>query len=240
VPRVQLGADVDVHLSGASIDGVGVANLAHHRPHRPAELAAARARVGELSGTDPTSWHLMRQVHGASIARVDGSPRGAELRGVDALFTTEVERPLVVLTADCVPLVLSGPQALAVVHAGWRGVIADITSRTVEAIVAAGEDVGRLQAMVGPSIGPCCYAVGEEVRDAVAAIAPEALATTRDGRPAVDLVAACRSRLRAVGIPLDTGAWECTACGGHGWFSHRRDPSSGRQATIAVRRATRS
>jgi len=236
VRLVHLGHDVEVHLTGASLDGVEAANLAHHRPHRPSQLAAARARVGELSGTDPATWTLMRQVHGAVVGHADDVVPGSEVRDVDALISTEAGRPLVVMTADCVPLVVAGVRALAVAHAGWRGVTADVVGSTLEAIIAAGERPDELRAMVGPSIGPCCYAVGAEVRAAVGAISVDALATTRDGRDSVDLVAACASRLTSYGITLDTSAWECTACGVGGWFSHRRDPSCGRQATIALRR----
>jgi polyphenol oxidase len=237
VRRFLIRHDVEVHLTGAIIDGLVEANLAHHVPHRPAQLAAARERVGELSGTDPMTWHFMRQVHGARIGIVDGLPAGAEVRDVDVLLSTEPDRPLVVLTADCVPLVLAGERALAVAHAGWRGVAADVVGRAVQALVAAGEPAEVLVAAAGPSIGPCCYAVGEEVRVAVAAVAPDALAMTRDGQPAVDLVAACAARLSELGVALDTSRWECTACGTGSWFSHRRDPTGGRQALIALRRA---
>jgi YfiH family protein len=236
VRGAHLWPDVEVHLSGAMIDGVADANLAHHRPHLPEALADARARVGALTGTDPAAWTMMRQVHGAELGEVDAVAPGAEIRGVDALITSATERPLVVLTADCVPVVIAGARALAVVHAGWRGVAADVVGRTVRAMIAQGESGSALRALVGPSIGPCCYAVGEEVRNAIGVITSDALATTRDARPAVDLVAACAAPLAAVGVRLDTSAWECTACGPGGWFSHRRDPMSGRQATIALRR----
>jgi YfiH family protein len=236
VRHVRLAPDVEVHLTGSSIEGVEDANLAHHRPHLPAALAAARAQVGALSGTDPTTWTMMRQVHGADVGDADALAPGSEVRAVDALVSTSTDRPLVVLTADCVPLVIAGATALAVVHAGWRGVAADVVGRTVEAMLATGEERVHLRAMVGPSIGPCCYAVGEEVRLAIASVSAQAPTTTRDARPSVDLVGACAERLATFGIELDTSAWECTSCGAGGWFSHRRDPMSGRQATIALRR----
>jgi polyphenol oxidase len=237
VRSLQFGTDVEVHLTSASIDGIADANLAHHRPHVPAALAEARAAVGERTSSDPTAWHLMRQVHGADVALMDGAPRGAEARDVDALVTTERDRPLVVLTADCMPVVVAGQRGLAVVHAGWRGVVADVLGRVVDALAGSGEEVTRLRALVGPSIGPCCYEVGDDVRDAIGATAPGALAMTRDGRPSVDLVVAARARLESSGVTLDTDHWECTACGPGAWFSHRRDPTSGRQATIALRRS---
>jgi polyphenol oxidase len=235
--HLRLGDHVEVHITSASLPGVADANLAHHRPHVPAELDAARAEVASRTSTDHRSWHLMRQVHGAAVAVMDGAERGAEARGVDALVTTEVERPLVVLTADCMPIVVAGARAFAVVHAGWRGMVADVIGRTLEVIVGTGEDPAGLRALVGPSIGPCCYEVGAEVRYAIGTSAPGALATTLDGRPAVDLVEAARVRLAVLGVGLIDEHWECTACGPGGWFSHRRDPRAGRQATIALRRA---
>ena len=235
--HLRLGDHVEVHLTSASLPGVTDANLAHHRPHVPAALDAARTEVAARTAIDHRSWHLMRQVHGAAVAVMDGAASGTEARGVDALVTTEVERPLVVLSADCMPIVIAGARAIAVVHAGWRGVVADVIGRTLEVLIETGEDPSGLRALVGPSIGPCCYAVGTEVRDAIGTSAPGALARTLDGLPAVDLVEAARVRLAARGVGLSDEYWECTACGPGDWFSHRRDPRAGRQATIALRRA---
>ena len=238
-----LGDGVDAFFSGARLHGVEHANLAHHVPHDPDLLAGARDRVASLTATDVDAWHLMRQVHGASVGVVDErTPSGAELREVDVLVTTLADRPLVVLAADCLPILAAGRRAVAAAHAGWRGVVAGVSDALVDALLAAGERVEDVHVAIGPAIGPCCYAVGEEVRDAVTAVAPDAAARTRDGRDAVDLRAAVRSRLRTRGLTdvmdvpgEEDGASSCTACDPR-WFSHRRDPRSGRQAGIVVRR----
>lgn len=210
------------------------ANLAHHRPHRPQDLAAARAAVGAVTGTDPTAWHLMRQVHGAAVGVVDAAtPPGAELRDVDVLVTAVPGRTLVVLAADCLPVLVAGARTVAAVHAGWRGLVADAPGRAVEALVTLGEDPAALRVVVGPAIGPCCYEVGSEVADRVAAFAPAAVGTGRaGGRPHVDLGAALRERLAAAGAPPPEDVGPCTRCGPGAWFSHRRDPVSGRQAGL--------
>lgn len=247
VHPVTLAAGVSASITGASIDGVADANLAHHVAHRPEHLASARDAVARATGTDVARWHLMRQVHRADVAVIEeATPAGAELRAVDVMVTTCRERPLVVLAADCLPILVAGRRAIGVAHAGWRGVVAGVPDALVTALEALGERAEDLQVALGPTIGPCCYAVSPEVVDAVSAVVDGvASARTRSGAPSVDLRAAVRHRLcaRGVGAVSDapvlgdaSGAAHCTSCG-TGWFSHRRDPRSGRHAGMVVRRA---
>ena len=241
VHAVPLAAGVGAWFSGSTLAGADDANLAHHRPHIPARLASARDAVGRHTGTDPAAWHLMRQVHGATVALVDDTvPPGAELRDVDAAVTVLADRPLVVLAADCLPLLLAGERAVGVAHAGWRGVVGDVVGAAVGALTGLGERVEDLRVVIGPAIGPCCYDVGEDVAAAVVDAAGTAAVRTRtrDGRLAVDLRGAVRARLDALGAGHvadgPDGSAHCTACGS-GWFSHRRDPDAGRHAGLVVR-----
>jgi polyphenol oxidase len=243
VHRVALDVDVEGFFTGSVLDDVADANLAHHRPHVPDRLAAARDRVGVLTGTDASMWTLMRQVHGAEVGLVDEHvPPGSELRDVDVLVTLLLDRPLVVLSADCLPILAAGRRAIGVAHAGWRGVAADVPGALVATFIALGERPEDVRVAIGPAIGPCCYAVGPEVVDAVAAVSADVVATTSDGRPSVDLRRAVHGRLAQLGVrdvvdaggPI-TGGAVCTSCDER-WFSHRRDPACGRQAGIIVRR----
>jgi polyphenol oxidase len=181
----------------------------------------------------------MRQVHGASVGIVDErTPIGAEIRDVDVLVTSETGRPLVVLAADCVPILAAGATVVAAAHAGWRGLVADVPRALVAALRDMGEQAGRVRVALGPSIGPCCYEVGPEVIGAVAAIDEGAVTTTRSGSPSVDLRTAVRTMLGALGVTdVVDAAPGCTACDPE-WFSHRRDPAAGRQAGLVVRRGT--
>jgi YfiH family protein len=259
--QADLGVGLGAWFTGGQLDGASDANLAHHRPHVPERLAQARDTVARRTGTDAAGWHLMRQVHGASVAVVDTStPVGAELRDVDVLVTRMAERPLVVLSADCIPILAAGGVAIGAAHAGWRGLREDVAGALVAALGELGERPEDLRIVLGPAIGPCCYEVGPEVVDAVSAIDPAAVRTTTGGAPSVDLRAAARTRLLELGVvhvstasvdtpthgAVDDGAGfatsrpsaptapPCTACDTR-WFSHRRDPSAGRQVGIVVR-----
>lgn len=239
------GSDVEAWFTGTDLEGVADANLAHHRPHVPERLAAARDHVGAATRTDPGVWHLMRQEHGSRVATITGDVApGAEMRAVDIMITVLEDRPLVVLAADCLPILVGGRRVVAAAHAGWRGIVADVAGALVAAVTALGEDVADLHVAIGPGIGACCYEVGPEVVEAVARTAPGAISRTRSGVPSVDLRAAARDRLETLGVASvrDIGASgqcvaACTVCE-PGWSSHRRDPASGRHAGIIVRRGS--
>ncbi|MEX2549648.1 MAG: laccase domain-containing protein [Nitriliruptoraceae bacterium] len=249
----ELGDGVGAWFSGRDVDAApvpigGGGNLAHRRPHRPSELAAARRAVGSATETDPRTWHLLQQVHGGAVAVVDDrTPAGAELRGVDAAVTTCVERPLVVQAADCVPVLFAGPGAVGVAHAGRLGVTAGVIAAAVAALRRLLGSTAPIRAAVGPAIGPCCYEVPAALRDEVvaslAADGPAGIADaariagrTRWSTPSLDLPTAVRAQLGAAGVQVTAPTAECTCCD-EAWFSHRRDPDSGRQIGLIVRRA---
>jgi polyphenol oxidase len=233
--HVELGV-ADGWFSGRHLPGIAEANLSHHRPHDPARLASARAALATATGTDALRWHLMRQVHGAEVAVVGAdTPAGAELTDVDGVVTRETDRALVVLTADCVPVLLAGRHGIGAVHAGWRGVVADVVGAAVAALRRLGEAPQGLTAAVGPAIGPCCYEVGAEVVAAVTAVEPGAAARTTWGSTAVDLPGAVTRRLLSLGVRVVGTPAECTRCGSDVLFSHRADPDVGRQAGLVVR-----
>jgi YfiH family protein len=170
----------------------------------------------------PDAWASVRQVHGATVLEAD---RPGLVGEADAIFTRREGLPLVIRTADCVPVILESDGAVAVVHAGWRGIIAGVIESAVAALRDAGEAPRR--GAIGPAIGPCCYEVGPEVAGKLAPYT----STTTWGTTSVDLRAAVRERLD--GIDLWT-LEDCTMCRG-GYHSHRRDRSAGRQVSLAWR-----
>ncbi len=153
----------------------------------------------------------------------------------DGVITDEPGVALMVRTADCLPVVLAGGGAVAVVHAGWRGLAADILGRAVSRLEGEyGVAPAALEAVVGTGVGPCHYRVGDDVRAALGRV-PVSAAAWRRGE-AVDLSAWAAGRLRRLG--LDAASVRtlggCTWCSG-GFHSHRRDgDAAGRQWTAAI------
>ncbi len=224
----------------------GGGNLSHHRPHRPVDLASDRAQVGRLTGTDPSTWHFMQQVHGAEVGMIrSGTPVGAQLRDVDALVTTEPDRPLLVQVADCVPILLAADQAVGAVHAGRRGVVLGVVDAAVAALERAGVDPAQVRAAIGPAIGGCCYELPEEERDRALdrlpdEVAKAATATTDGGSASLDLAGAAAAQLTLAGVTVTGRVDACTRCDPQArWFSHRGDPAAGRQVGLVQRRADR-
>lgn len=170
-----------------------------------------------------------RQVHGATVQRVrapDGSAGEAVSIDADGHATAVRGVGAMVLTADCLPIALAGDGAVAMVHAGWRGLAAGVLEEGARAV----RDVGGaapLIAVIGPGAGVCCYEVGSEVHAAFGG-------AHRAGEN-IDLRAIARDRLLAAGVAQVLDARACTICDAR-FFSHRRQGDrAGRQAGVAWR-----
>lgn len=167
-----------------------------------------------------SDWAVVTQVHGAHVVEATNSGHHGE---ADGIFSAVPGLPLAVATADCVPIVLEGPDVAAVVHAGWRGLDAGIIPAVLGAIEVRRLTVER--AAIGPAIGPCCYEVGDDVADRFG----EFVAATTAGSTSVDLEAIAAYQLG------DLKVWRagtCTMCG-EGYHSYRRDATADRQVTLA-------
>lgn len=203
----------------------GAAGAAVAFAGRGAEPAPGPSRAGEPAGERllariagkqlPVAW--ARQVHSARVLEAQAGECGEG----DALVGRGRGLALSVVTADCVPLLLSGPAGIAAAHAGWRGIAAGIVPATV---VALGGEAGETVAWIGPAIGPCCYEVGPEVAAQVAAASdPEVVEEGPAGRPHLDLQEAVRLQLRAAGLRHLHILRLCTRCQDFRLHSHRRE-----------------
>ena len=173
---------------------------------------------------------FVHQVHGAEVRRITAATAAPRERPrVDGQATDQRDIALCALTADCLPIALAaGGGAVAMLHAGWRGLATGMIASGVQAMRELGAD-GELSAAIGPGAGPCCYEVGDEVHAPFAAI-PEAHA----GRH-LDLKAIAADQLRAAGVATVADIGICTICADPTLlFSHRRDHGvTGRQAGVA-------
>jgi polyphenol oxidase len=169
-----------------------------------------RSRLCAEVGVEPVRLALNRQVHGARLRRALAGERGEP---GDALWTDEPGVPMLKLTADCLPIAIArteGARALAVLHAGRRGLSHGIVAAGVALL---GE--GAKAAVVGPAIGPCCYEVGNGVSE----LFDEDLVEDRR----LDLWSAAERALRAAGVERVERVDLCTSCHPELFFSHRRD-----------------
>jgi YfiH family protein len=201
-------------------------DLGSDQPPHPATRERRRLLVA-AAGLGEAEPAVLSQVHGNSVVRAsfpgDAAPRA------DAVFWVAGD-PLspapAVRTADCVPLLLAHArgQAVAAVHAGWRGTAAGVATRTVERLRSeAGVRAQDLVAVLGPAILGCCYEVGPEVHVAMGGAEPE-------GPASLDLHAVNRRQLVEAGVPAEAihAVPLCTRCRDDLFFSHRREPGGGR------------
>ncbi len=172
-----------------------------------------RRRLCAEVGAVPDRLALNRQIHSNLVLCAEPGSRGEP---GDGLWTEEPDLPVLAMSADCLPIALArvgaGPPGVAVLHAGWRGLLAGILAEGVRALG------GRAHAAIGPAIGPCCYDVGAEVS------APFAEAFGGDlvhGRN-LDLWTAAERALRAAGVEEIERVDLCTSCNPELFFSHRR------------------
>ncbi len=190
----------------------------------PANVEENRRRVCAEVGADVTRLAMNRQVHAATVNRAVAGERGRE---GDGLWTDETGVPMMKLTADCLPVAVArtnATPALAVLHAGRLGLLEGIVDAGVAALG------GPSVAVIGPGIGPCCYEVGDEIRDAFEARFGAQVVRGRK----LDLWRACELALREAGVARVDRTDLCTACNPSLFFSHRRDGGvTGRQGVIA-------
>jgi hypothetical protein len=179
---------------------------------------------------------FVRQVHGASVDQVtvqsaERARRAGpdELSRADGQATSAREVALAALTADCLPIAVGGHGAVAMLHAGWRGLRGGVIDSGVAALRELGVE-GPLGAAIGPGAGPCCYRVGAEVLETFGDY-PQA----QPGRGKLDLKAIAAEQLARAGVGQVHDLGLCTICADPTLlFSHRRDRGvTGRQAGVA-------
>lgn len=221
---------------GLSLPPFDSLNLAGYVGDDPLAVRENRARVARAVGADLGRLAVMDAVHGAAVAWVT---EPGVVPGVDALVTREPGLAVLALGADCVPLVLVGDDGatIAVVHCGWRGLVADVVGAAAGVMRDAGAGIAR--AVLGPAVCGTCYPVPRDRADEVALrcrgpVADVALVRRSDGQPGIDVRLGVAARLAVLGLRRGsiTLAGGCTV-EDPALFSYRRDGRTGRHGMAA-------
>lgn len=224
------------------------------------ELAAVKARRDALASALGVRPVWLQQVHGRRVVRlswdtvrpgavlVDGQALGDEPVQADGAWTTDVALACVVMVADCLPVLLVGPdgQAVAALHAGWRGLCGASAEMAGQGVIEAGlaqvcEALAcrpdQVQAWLGPCIGPQAFEVGSDV---LVVFGPADAGCfephpSSQGKWLANLPALARARLGRLGVTQVSGGQWCTFSEPARFYSFRRDPVTGRQAALIWR-----
>ncbi len=220
-------------LGGVSAPPFDSMNLGLHVDDDKTAVLENRSRLAiNLSLPDSPLW--LNQTHSTKVERVLAGDIAT--RDADGAFTCEPGQVLAVLTADCLPVVISSANGrkLAVLHAGWRGLANGIVSNAMSLF---GSD-NELQAWLGPAIGATRFEVGADVRDAFSSIHTDNhqhfTGTANPGKYMADLYALARAELARHGCVQVSGGDHCTYNQPEMFHSYRRDGArTGRMATVA-------
>jgi len=224
------------HGAGSSQPPFDHFNLGQHSGDAPETVAHNRAELTQrLALPAPPRW--LRQVHGTHVQRFDAPTSPDTLAPeADAAVTSTPGVVLAVLTADCLPVMLTARDGseIAAAHAGWRGLAAGVLEQTLAAMTTPAHAV---MAWLGPAAGPDAYEIGQDVFDAFTRHDPRAhsaFTRTRPGHWRVDLYALARQRLMSAGVESGQifGGGSCTLSDPQRFYSHRRDGYTGRMATL--------
>ncbi len=212
-------------ISSAPYDSL---NLGDHVGDAPLAVQRNRMQLNSLLPSEPV-W--LNQVHGTTVANADGA---SCLPQADACIARHRAAVCVVMTADCLPVLLCDTQGsvVGVAHAGWKGLAAGVIEAAVNSMDVDPETV---MAWLGPAISQDAFEVGDEVRAAFVAVQPQAASAFvagQSGKWFADLYALARLRLNALGITRVYGGGSCTFRERERYYSYRRDGATGRMGTF--------
>lgn len=234
-PEELITHAISTRLGGYSQSPFDSLNLALHVGDDAQNVLANRRKFMQTLGYELADIVTPNQIHGDKIFRVEEIHRGRgsqnyadSIAETDALITNVKNLPLMLCFADCVPILFVDTEncAVGIAHAGWKGTMKKIAAKT---FLAMAENFGTRaeNCLVGiaPSIGPCCYEIGDELKKICAETFPAnpELIIERGGKTFLDLWAANKIQLLEVGLPeknIDV-AGECTCCNANFYFSYR-------------------
>ncbi len=221
-------ACVSTRAGGVSQAPFDSFNLGDHVGDEPAAVAENRRRLEQAQGCRP-AW--LSQVHGIEVVEADPS----RVATADASWSATPGIACAVLTADCLPALFCDRAGtrVAAAHAGWRGLAGGVLEATLDKLAVP---AGEVLVWLGPAIGPQAFEVGPEVREAFLADHAEAkvafVPSVNAGRYMADIYQLARIRLAARGVTAVYGGGLCTFSDTERFYSYRRNPRTGRQASL--------
>jgi polyphenol oxidase len=221
-------AYVTTRRGGVSVGSYAGLNLADHVGDESSNVAANRALLNNCLPSEPR-W--LNQVHGNIAVAAGNVEQSCE---ADASYTAKAGVVCAVLTADCLPVLLTDRRGskVAVAHAGWRGLSRGVIEQTIEGM---GVPPPELLVYLGPAIGPRRFEVGEDVRDVFLDDDEDALTAfmpTVEGKWLANLYELAHLRLRRLGVEEVYGGDGCTYNDRDRFYSYRRDGKTGRMASL--------
>jgi polyphenol oxidase len=230
-----------VRIGGVSEGPFATLNVAVGPGDQPAAVTENLRRFAAMIDVDPERLYQTSQVHGTDVRSIEPTDDRAAVihEHADALIAHDPSTAIGIRTADCVSILLheGATNTAAAIHAGWRGVAAGIVQAGLAHLAIRARGSRDIVAAIGPSIGPCCFEVDEDVARAIADSAPDEDVVLRDrAKPHVDLRRAVRSQLRALGV-VDANIEDvpgCTKCDAEKFFSHRRDGARSGRLIAAI------
>jgi len=217
---------------GISLPPYGSLNLGNHVGDSPEHVVVNRQHLAELAGL-PAAPHWLEQVHGTDVAQLTRQTPSLPALIADAAYSCEPGVVCAAMTADCLPVLFCNQAGdeVAAAHAGWRGLCAGVLENTVSRFVSSPD---KIMAWLGPAIGPSCFEVGGEVRDAFVALDPASSVafTSAGSKFMADIYQLARLRLQAVGVSAIYGGEYCTVTDSDKFYSYRRDGLTGRLASL--------
>ena len=228
----NIKACTSTRIGGISEGVYGHFNIATHvNDHNPHVIQNRSYLKQTLNLPSEPLW--LEQVHGTDVVDVSMS---STLKA-DASFACEMDKVCVVMTADCLPVLMCNRKGtkVAAAHAGWRGLQAGVLEKTIDALQ---EDPDDLLIWLGPAIGPQAFEVGDEVREAFVKEIAETEAAFQVSRPGhwlADIYQLARIRLQKKGVNKIYGGGLCTYTDTSRFYSYRRDGNTGRMASLIWR-----
>jgi hypothetical protein len=226
-------------LAGTSLRTGGISNrpfdsnnMGLHVGDNPAHVAHNRSQLAGTLGKD-LAWQWLTQTHSVDVVRLEKAGPALE---ADGIYTSVPNIVCCVMTADCLPVFITNQAGteVAIAHAGWRGLAGGVIENTVAQFSAPPE---QLMVYLGPTIGPCHFEVGGDVREEFAACIPAPLihslfTSIAQEKYLADLYGLAKAKLQSIGVSRYFGGDACTVCDKKRMFSFRRDGATGRMANF--------